>query len=465
MGFASGLLPSFTVPPEEVEAARIVHGSCRKPHGEGADMLASLDRYRRSAGHHADMSKRPHLLLLTGDQIYADDVDPILLRVIHDASSTLLEWDETFEKTGPGTQGPSTAIQEVRDAATPLVAAANGQALATLPNLEVRIAEALDDMEFSDSWAEDFVIKRLLRRQLARFREEVQRAINAASGLVNDGIKAVAQALLDWLERNAEIFDHISSGHHWGRIAIAATGDDEQVIRELRTELQPLVDDPTKTPKNISTALKQKSEVASSHELRRILDTLAADLGALADTAPRQQIAALTDPLLTVLGPVGGEPEFPDRLGYIPSRISPPQRLKELKDFAALTSNEMTAHLMFFGEFLLMYVFDLVACGVAAPPGRHARAAGVLRRRAELREDWRARTCGARGSRKGAEEVCRRSSRRAPGARQRPDADDLRRPRGVGRLESQRGLGRDGQRLDDGPADSAQCAGGLRHLP
>ena len=36
-------LPSFALPPSDLKDLRIIHGSCRKPHGESLDALASLD--------------------------------------------------------------------------------------------------------------------------------------------------------------------------------------------------------------------------------------------------------------------------------------------------------------------------------------------------------------------------------------------------------------------------------------
>jgi hypothetical protein len=80
-GDASG--PGFVFAPEKLEELRIAHASCRKPHGEGRDMLAHLDTLI------ADPQQRPHLLFLTGDQIYADDVADVLLIMLQDAVKEL----------------------------------------------------------------------------------------------------------------------------------------------------------------------------------------------------------------------------------------------------------------------------------------------------------------------------------------------------------------------------------------
>ncbi len=47
----------------------VVHGSCRKPHFAGDDALPQIDKLIE-----ADSSQKPDLLMMSGDQIYADDV-------------------------------------------------------------------------------------------------------------------------------------------------------------------------------------------------------------------------------------------------------------------------------------------------------------------------------------------------------------------------------------------------------
>ena len=87
-------LPTFALPPNDLNYLRIVHGSCRKPHGGGRDALPILDS---SIEQFAGMANfRPHQLFLTGDQIYGDDVaDPMLWALI-DAGDTLLGWEENL---------------------------------------------------------------------------------------------------------------------------------------------------------------------------------------------------------------------------------------------------------------------------------------------------------------------------------------------------------------------------------
>lgn len=72
-------LPSFTLPPVDPARVRVLHGSCRKPHGEGVDALARVDTLIDEALKKPGDALRPQQLFLTGDQIYADDVHPNLL--------------------------------------------------------------------------------------------------------------------------------------------------------------------------------------------------------------------------------------------------------------------------------------------------------------------------------------------------------------------------------------------------
>jgi hypothetical protein len=86
-------LPSFALPPQNLNQLRIVHGSCRKLHGESLDAMAGLDKMIREALI-IEPKQRPHQLFLTGDQIYVDDVADALLLILMDASETLLGWSE-----------------------------------------------------------------------------------------------------------------------------------------------------------------------------------------------------------------------------------------------------------------------------------------------------------------------------------------------------------------------------------
>lgn len=77
-------LPSFILPHAKPEKIKLLHGSCRKPHGLGNDALAEADRRLEQKG----IAYRSQQLFLTGDQIYADDVDGELASFINQVAHT-----------------------------------------------------------------------------------------------------------------------------------------------------------------------------------------------------------------------------------------------------------------------------------------------------------------------------------------------------------------------------------------
>jgi hypothetical protein len=85
-------LPTFSLPPQDLNYLRIVHGSCRKPHGGGRDTLSCLDNLIQDAASLAN--QRPHQLFMTGDQIYGDDVADSMLWLCQGISQLLFEWSE-----------------------------------------------------------------------------------------------------------------------------------------------------------------------------------------------------------------------------------------------------------------------------------------------------------------------------------------------------------------------------------
>jgi hypothetical protein len=58
-------LPSFALPPEDLNRFRILHGSCRKPHGIGKEMLYALDVALAESAQEG--ANRPQQLFLTGN--------------------------------------------------------------------------------------------------------------------------------------------------------------------------------------------------------------------------------------------------------------------------------------------------------------------------------------------------------------------------------------------------------------
>ncbi len=74
LGYIDDFLPSFALPPATLDDLRIVYGSCRRPANEHPDAMAMIDDIFTDQNLYEDALKRPHQLVLGGDQIYADDV-------------------------------------------------------------------------------------------------------------------------------------------------------------------------------------------------------------------------------------------------------------------------------------------------------------------------------------------------------------------------------------------------------
>lgn len=92
--YGSQLKPTFSLPPPDPAQLRIVHSSCRKPHGEEEDALPAVDAMIRPTV--SEPNDRPHQLFLTGDQIYADEVADVLLAYIDKLGPALVGRTETF---------------------------------------------------------------------------------------------------------------------------------------------------------------------------------------------------------------------------------------------------------------------------------------------------------------------------------------------------------------------------------
>jgi hypothetical protein len=88
LGYAKNRLPSFSLPPNELTSLRIAHGSCRRINQPLDDGLAWVDELIKARLE--DPNKRLHHLLLTGDQIYADDVPLSLLPQLLERGKELL---------------------------------------------------------------------------------------------------------------------------------------------------------------------------------------------------------------------------------------------------------------------------------------------------------------------------------------------------------------------------------------
>jgi hypothetical protein len=96
-------LPTFFIR-HRIEALNLLHGSCRLLHGKGEDGLLSADEVM--AADARDLRKRPSALLLTGDQIYGDEVAGPLIRHLTKLGSQLRGADD--EVSVPGMPALST---------------------------------------------------------------------------------------------------------------------------------------------------------------------------------------------------------------------------------------------------------------------------------------------------------------------------------------------------------------------
>ena len=93
--YGSDSLPSFMLPSNNMSELKIIHASCRKPHGgvigsDDTDAFKAIDTILTSTVN--QLNNRPQQLYLTGDQIYSDDVSDMLLFMLRDAENSLLGW-------------------------------------------------------------------------------------------------------------------------------------------------------------------------------------------------------------------------------------------------------------------------------------------------------------------------------------------------------------------------------------
>lgn len=88
-------LPAFVIQPQ---LQSMLHGSCRKPHHDSKDGLARADSWL--AGQQDQPEDWPAVLMMSGDQLYADDVAGPLLYAAHQLSDRLELWDEQLQGGG-----------------------------------------------------------------------------------------------------------------------------------------------------------------------------------------------------------------------------------------------------------------------------------------------------------------------------------------------------------------------------
>ncbi len=92
LSYFSHQLPTFCLPAKDLNRLKIVHGSCRKPHGGGIDSLSYLDNMLQESVNILD--SRPQQLFFTGDQIYGDDVADPILWLAQGVNQLLFGWEE-----------------------------------------------------------------------------------------------------------------------------------------------------------------------------------------------------------------------------------------------------------------------------------------------------------------------------------------------------------------------------------
>jgi PhoD-like phosphatase len=89
-------LPTFFLPGIKSKSLlNIIHGSCRKLHGKGEDSLSIADKLIGESI--TELNKRPSVLFLTGDQIYADDVAGPLIQYLTNFGIRLSGWEENID--------------------------------------------------------------------------------------------------------------------------------------------------------------------------------------------------------------------------------------------------------------------------------------------------------------------------------------------------------------------------------
>lgn len=106
---AGSTTPTFVGLPDNLGDFNVLHLSCRRPHAGRRDGLAH--GHRLISG---DLAARPHLLIMSGDQIYADDAATLLMARLRRIDIDLVDIDESavFNPIPlfAGRQAPSEAM-------------------------------------------------------------------------------------------------------------------------------------------------------------------------------------------------------------------------------------------------------------------------------------------------------------------------------------------------------------------
>lgn len=102
--YANQQLPTFII---KSKINKILHGSCRKPHFDGDDALIQVDATICQSG--LSIEERPALLMMSGDQIYADDVAGPMLVAIHQVIEQLGLYKESWRDDSDNKQLTSSS--------------------------------------------------------------------------------------------------------------------------------------------------------------------------------------------------------------------------------------------------------------------------------------------------------------------------------------------------------------------
>jgi len=92
LNYDEARLPSFVIKPE---LKHVLHGSCRKPHFDSGDGLKQIDELIKKNSQSAE--HRPSLIMMSGDQVYVDDVAGPTLNAIHQVINLLGLYEENWQ--------------------------------------------------------------------------------------------------------------------------------------------------------------------------------------------------------------------------------------------------------------------------------------------------------------------------------------------------------------------------------
>ena len=107
----------------ETHTHTVLHGSCRKPHHNGGDGLVAADTLLEQicssttgdeAGTSASLTSWPAVLVMSGDQIYADDVAGPMLSAIHALVAELGFVEESLANLDTGELDTSTDLYQAQ---------------------------------------------------------------------------------------------------------------------------------------------------------------------------------------------------------------------------------------------------------------------------------------------------------------------------------------------------------------